>query len=196
MGPPSRLAPRRVIPRRRKAATGQPSTRPRRHNRKPAPPPQDTFTHALRTFEDVTALVASQRDIELELALERLKVTHFNPNGDIIFIAAPDQPRELVRNLKALLEEHTEIEWRIRSTDAPSAPVESLADRRRREEARAMDELKRQPFVAQALKHFPNAEVKAVRQPVEENSGGGDVAPFPKKQTPAQQAPRKKEADR
>jgi len=99
-----------------------------------------------------------------------------------------------VRTLKAILEEHTDIEWRIRSTMESAAPVESLAERRKREEARALDELKRQPFVAEALKHFPEAEIAVVRQPIEENSGG-DVAQFPQKPTPAPSPARKKEAD-
>ena len=163
----------------------------------PPAPDAPALPHKLRSFEDVTALVASERMIELELALERMKVTHFSPNGDIVYVAAADQPRELVRQLKAFLEEHTEIEWRIRASDAPAAPVESLAERRKREEARALDELKHQPFVAEALKHFPNAEVAAVRQPVDDN-GGGDVVQMPA--SPAKPAPasaaRKKEADR
>jgi hypothetical protein len=46
--------------------------------------------------------------------------------------------------------------------------------------------------VAEALKHFPKAEVAAVRTPSEEN-GGGDVAPFPQKQTSAPSPARKKE---
>ena len=58
-----------------------------------------------------------------------------------------------------------------------------------------MEELKRQPFVAEALKHFPNAEVAAVRTPETEN-GGGDIAPFPQKQTTPPSPTRKKEADR
>ena len=57
-----------------------------------------------------------------------------------------------------------------------------------------MDELKRQPFVAEALKHFPNAEVAAVRAPETENAGG-DVAPFPQKQSPPAEPARKKEAE-
>jgi DNA polymerase-3 subunit gamma/tau len=133
--------------------------------------------------------------IELELALERMKVTHYSPGGDLAFVASPDQPRELVRQLKALLEEHTGLEWRIRAVESAGAPIESLADRRRREEARALEELKRQPFVAEALKHFPGAEIAAVRQPVDENAGGGDVVAMPAPQnTPG--AGRKKEADR
>jgi DNA polymerase-3 subunit gamma/tau len=163
-----------------------------------APPPPDaapeTPPHSLRSFEDVVTLIARERNIELELALERMKVVHFSPNGDLIFTQSADLPRDLVRNLKPLLEEETGIEWRIRAS-SETATVESLAERRRAERQRAMDELKRQPFVALALKHFPNAEVTIVREPVEETSGG-DVAPFPQKQPPAQQPPRKKEADR
>jgi len=148
-----------------------------------------------KSFEDVTAAVAEERDIELELALERMKVTRFSPHGEIVFIPAPDQPRDLVRQLKAFLEERTPFEWTIRAASEAAAPVESLAERRKREEARALEELKRQPFVAEALKHFPKAEVAAVRTPSDEN-GGGDVAQFPQKQNPAPEPARKKEADR
>ena len=149
---------------------------------------------AFQSFEDVTKAVAEERDIELELALERMRVTRFSPQGEIVFIPAPDQPRDLVRRLKAFLEERTPFEWTIRAMEENAAPVESLAERRRREEARAMDELKRQPFVAEALKHFPKSEVAAVRAPEGENTGG-DVAPFPQKQTSAPAPTRKKEAE-
>jgi DNA polymerase-3 subunit gamma/tau len=150
---------------------------------------------AFARFEDVTAAVAEERDIELELALERMKVTRFSPQGEIVYVPAPDQPRDLVRRLKAFLEERTPFEWTIRASNEAAAPVESLAERRRREEARALEEIKRQPFVAEALKHFPKAEVAAVRTPSDE-AGGGDVAPFPQKPTPAPAPARKKEADR
>jgi DNA polymerase III subunit gamma/tau len=144
-------------------------------------------------FEDVIARVAEGRDIELELALERMKVTHFSPAGDLAYVPAPDQPRDLVRRLKSFLEEHTPFEWRIRTAEERAAPVESLAERRKREEARALDELKRQPFVAEALKAFPGAEIVQVRNPAEENAAGGDVAPFPKRDMPAPSPARKKE---
>jgi DNA polymerase-3 subunit gamma/tau len=146
-----------------------------------------------KSFEDVIALVSEERDVELEIALERLKVTHFSPAGELVYVAGADQPRDLVRRLKALLEEHTPFEWRIRAADAPAAPVESLAERRKAEETRALEELKRQPFVAEALKAFPGAEIVAVRHPPEEN--GGDVVPMPQQKAPAA-PPRKKEADR
>jgi DNA polymerase III subunit gamma/tau len=155
---------------------------------------ESTSDAPFKSFEDVTKAVAEERDIDLELALERMKVTRFSPMGEIIFIAHPDQPRDLVRQLKAFLEERTPYEWNIRSTTESTAPVESLADRRKREEAKALEELKKQPFVAEALKHFPGAEIARVTQPVEEN-GGGDVVPMPQ-QTSAPSPARKKEADR
>jgi DNA polymerase-3 subunit gamma/tau len=154
-----------------------------------APPAPDT---PFKSFEDVIAKVAEERDIELELALERMKVTHFSSNGDIEYLATPDQPRDLVRQLKSFLEEHTPFEWRIRSTEE-RAPVESLAERRKREEARALEELKRQPFVAEALKAFPNAEIVHVKDPVDENAPPGDVTQFPKRDAAAPAQARKKE---
>jgi DNA polymerase III subunit gamma/tau len=147
------------------------------------------------TFEAVTAAVAEERDIELELALDRMKVVHFSPQGEIVFVASVEQPRDLVRRLKAFLEEKTPHEWRIRSTEEASAPVESLAERRKREDARALEELKRQPFVAEALRAFPGAEIAAVREPQPE--GGGDVVAMPPQQTrPPPQNGRRQEADR
>jgi len=168
-----------------------------------AEPPRPTSTvnaapapsHGLDKFEDLIALVARERVVELELALDRMKVTRFSPLGELAFVSTSEHPRDLVRHLKAFLEEHTQIEWRVRAADAPTAPVESLAERRKREEARALDELKRQPFVAEALKHFPNAEIADVRQPQDESSGG-DVVQMPPQNKTAPSPARKKEADR
>jgi DNA polymerase-3 subunit gamma/tau len=150
--------------------------------------------HALQSFDDVIALIAAERIVELELALDRMKVAHFSPAGDLVFMPSDDLPRDLVRTLRPLLEEHTGIEWRIRAANE-AAQVESLADRRRAERARALEELKRQPFVAEALRLFPDAEIAKVSQPSEE-SGGGDVAPFPTKPTPTPSPVRRQEPDR
>jgi DNA polymerase III subunit gamma/tau len=147
-----------------------------------------------QTFEDVIKAVAEERDVDLELTLERMKVTRFSAMGEIVFMANAEQPRDLVRQLKAFLEERTPFEWTIRATNETAAPVESLSERRKREEARALEELKRQPFVAEALKHFPGAEIAAVREPVED-SGGADVVPMPQLKSGAPKPARKKEAE-
>jgi DNA polymerase-3 subunit gamma/tau len=158
----------------------------------PTQPSPNADASPFASFEDVLKAIAEERDIELELAAERMKVTHFSPTGEILFLAAPDQPRDLVRRLKAFLEERTPFEWTLRASNEVAAPVESLAERRKREEALKLEELKRQPFVALALKHFPNAEIAAVRTPAEEN-GGGDVVPMPQPEKPAPAPARKKE---
>ncbi len=134
----------------------------------------------LRSFEDVVALVAGERDVDLEVALERhMRVTRF-ASGEIIFAPAPDMPSDLPRRLMAVLRDATGNDWRVRADDAaPAKPIESLAERRKRDEQRALDELKRHPFVADALKYFPGAEIADVRQPQGE---GADVVPLhPKK---------------
>ena len=158
-------------------------------------PPAQSLDAPFKSFEDVAAAVASERDIELELALERLKVVRFSPHGEIVFLAHENQPRDLVRQLKAFLEERTSFEWTIRASNESAASVESIAERRRREDQRKLDELKRQPFVAEALRCFPGAEIVAVREPQDENPGGADVVAMPQQKSPPAPA-RKKEADR
>jgi DNA polymerase-3 subunit gamma/tau len=159
-------------------------------------PPADGGHARVQRFEDIINLAASASMVELDLALDRMRVTKFSPDGVLEFIATPDQPRELVRTLKAMLLEDTGIDWEIRAiAQTPPAPVESLADRRKQEAARALEELKRQPFVAEALKHFPGAEITKVTAPSDE-TGGGDIAPFPTKPTPAPPSARKQEGDR
>jgi DNA polymerase-3 subunit gamma/tau len=155
------------------------------------PNPETPFA----TFEEVMERIRFENDVELEVALDRLKIVRFAPRGELVFVASPDHPRDMVRRLKAFLEEHTPFEWTIRSTVEVAAPVESLADKRRREHERQLEELKKHPFVADAMKHFPGAEIAKVTNPVDESAPGGDVVPLPAPNAPASPA-RKKEADR
>jgi DNA polymerase-3 subunit gamma/tau len=157
---------------------------------------QDAGGPKLKAFSDVMALVSAARDIDLEITLERhMRVTRF-AHGDIVFAAAPDMPMDLPRRLIRLLREATGEDWRVRPDEvAPAAPVESLAERRKREAAREMEELKRHPFVAEALRHFPGAEVVDVRQPPDDSAAGADIVQMPQS-NPTPPARRKKEADR
>jgi len=50
--------------------------------------------------------------------------------------------------------------------------------------------------VAEALKHFPGAEIAKVTNPVEESAQGGDVVPMPAAPNAPSSPARKKEADR
>jgi DNA polymerase-3 subunit gamma/tau len=150
---------------------------------------------SFNSFADVMERIKSENDVELEVALDRLKVVRFAPQGELVFVASPEHPRDLVRRLKSFLEEHSPFEWSIRSTAETAAPVESLADKRKREAQRQIEDLKKHPFVAEALKQFPGAEIAKVTNPVEANAASGDVVAMPAPGAPAPAA-RKKEADR
>ncbi len=156
---------------------------------RPAPTPETPFA----TFDEVMERIKFENDVELEVALDRLKVVRFAPQGEMVFVASPDHPRDMVRRLKSFLEEHTPFEWTIRSTAESAAPVESLADKRRREHERQLDELKKHPFVAEAMKHFPGAEIAKVTNPVDESAAPGDVVAMPAAPNAPAKPARKKE---
>jgi DNA polymerase-3 subunit gamma/tau len=132
----------------------------------------------LRGFDDVVALVESERQIDLQIAIERhMRVTRF-ATGEIVFTPSPDMPTDVPKRLMTILRDATGEDWRVRPDELQSIrQIESLAERRKRDEAKALEELKRHPFVAEALKLFPNAEISEVRQPQEENPGA-DVVPL------------------
>jgi len=180
---PNKNAPMNAAPASTKAAGGAPAVQEKPSN------PETPFA----TFDEVMERIKFENDVELEVALDRLKVVRFTPQGELVYVASPDHPRDMVRRLKSFLEEHTPFEWNIRSTGEAAAPVESLADKRRREHERQMDELKKHPFVAEALKHFPGAEIAKVTNPVDESAQGGDVVPMPAAPNAPQNPARKKE---
>jgi hypothetical protein len=139
-------------------------------------------------------LAAARRDIEFEFALERVRVVKFAP-GEIVFAPAPDSPPDLARRLVLFLREETGADWRVRVENAAAAPVESLAERRKKEAEREMEALKAQPFIAEALKHFPGAAIVKVTHPTEDEEPAGQVVPMPQPGAPSSDR-RKKEADR
>jgi DNA polymerase-3 subunit gamma/tau len=130
----------------------------------------------LESFEDVVALVGAMRNVDLEIALEKyVRLKRFAP-GEIEFQPAANMPQDLPRRLARFLKEETGQNWVVRA-DAENG-VESLAERRAQEQAKALDELKRHPYVAEALKAFPGAEITSVRGAGEERTDAANVAPL------------------
>ncbi len=130
---------------------------------------------ALKSFEDVVALVARARDIDLEVSLERyVRLTKFQP-GEIVFAPAPGMPEDLPHRLVRAIKDATGELWQVRADGASG--VESLAERRAKERERALDALKQQPFVAEALKRFPGAEIVNVSEP-RKDEAAGDIVPL------------------
>jgi DNA polymerase-3 subunit gamma/tau len=135
-----------------------------------APPsaPESAPAGPLNTFEGVVALLDENRMVDLQLAVEKyVQLSEYEP-GRIVFAPAKGAPIDLPARLQRTLKELTGFEWQVRAE--AKTGVESLAARRAREQQAAMDALKAHPFVADALKAFPGAEIVDVREPPPEES--------------------------
>ncbi|MDX2274837.1 MAG: DNA polymerase III subunit gamma/tau [Hyphomonadaceae bacterium] len=154
-------------------------------------------TPTINSFEDIVALAERENKIELLIALERVRVVRFSP-GEMVYAPAETTPPDFQRKLISFLREFVDEDWIVRALQnpTPAAAVESLADRRKREEERELEKVRNQPFVAEALKHFPNAEIAAVREPQTEQNAQGEAVPLPAAKSSPEAPPRKKEADR
>ena len=117
----------------------------------------------LAAFKDVVALVAQERQVNLQIDLERyVRVSRF-ASGEIVFAPAPGMPEDLPLRLGRFLKATTGETWRI-SAEAPVGE-QSLAERRKAEIARQKAEIAAHPFVAEALAAFPGARITTVRRP-------------------------------
>ncbi|KAF0181742.1 MAG: DNA polymerase III subunit gamma/tau [Hyphomonadaceae bacterium] len=123
----------------------------------------------LETFNDVLALIDAARDIDLQIAVERfVRLVAFAP-GRILFEPVAGMPDDLPARLSRKLADWTGVPWDVRA-DATGG-VESFAESRARARAEALEELKRHPFVADALAAFPGAKIKDWRKPEPEETG-------------------------
>ena len=112
-------------------------------------------------MEDVVALCAEKRDIQLKTALERdVHLVRFD-EGSIEFSLAPGAAQGLPQVLMRKLGEWTGTRWIITLSRDPGAPsLKQQADAREKEAAslRHAD-----PLVRSVLERFPGAQVVAVR---------------------------------
>jgi DNA polymerase-3 subunit gamma/tau len=163
-----------------------------------APAAESGGSPTINRFEDLVALVTRENKVELLIALERIRVVRFSI-GEMVYAPVESTPPDFQRKLITFLREFApDDDWVVRALQnpTPAAAVESLADRRKREEERELEKVRKQPFVAEALKHFPNAEIAAVREPQLEQNTQGEIVPMPAAKPAPDAPPRKKEADR
>lgn len=133
----------------------------------------------LEKFEDVVALIDKKREANLAYDVERfVRLAEFAP-GLIRYAPAEGAPPDLPMRLARALKDWTGETWTIRADGEQG--VESLSERRKREEAARLDALKRQPFVAAALKAFPGAEVEGVRE-THPQTPESAIVPFKRKE--------------
>jgi DNA polymerase-3 subunit gamma/tau len=116
----------------------------------------------LASFDDVLALIAARRDIGLRLDVEQyVRPISFRP-GAITYEAAPGAPGNLAGRLVRALKEWTGQPWLVAAEGGGGA--ESMMERQKREEREALEEIKKDPFVASVLSAFPGAEIVEIRK--------------------------------
>ena len=127
----------------------------------PEPPPR--MAVRLHRLEDVVALAAEKRDIQLKTALERdVHLVRFD-EGSIEFSLAAGASQALPQNLMRKLQEWTGARWIVALARDPGAP--SLAEQAQARAAEARSGIETDPLIRSVLETFPGARIIAVRQP-------------------------------
>ncbi len=124
----------------------------------------------LQTFAEVVALAAEKRDVILKMALEDAAELVRFKSGHIELHLLPDAPKDFANDLGRKLKHWTGERWMISVTEERGATPLGVV--RREREARLFEEARRHPAVQSVLRHFPEAEITAVR----ELGAGGDGA--------------------
>jgi DNA polymerase-3 subunit gamma/tau len=115
----------------------------------------------LESFRAVVALIGAKREVKLKLALEEdVELVRFKP-GHIELHLLPNAQRDLANDLGKKLQHWTGERWMISLTDERGE--RTLGDIRREREAKMLEEARRHPAVQSAMRHFPQAEITAVR---------------------------------
>jgi DNA polymerase-3 subunit gamma/tau len=115
----------------------------------------------LASFEDVVALAAKHRDIQLKLALEQdVRIVRFE-QGSIEFSPSRHASPQLAQTLMRRLQEWTGTRWMVAISN--EAGASSLKEKRDAEAAAALQDVRALPLVGKVLEYFPGAEIAAVR---------------------------------
>jgi DNA polymerase-3 subunit gamma/tau len=162
----------------------------------PASDPASTPPVAVRSFDELVALAAQNRDIGVKAALERdVRLVRFE-DGRIEIALEPSAPKTLVHDLSRKFSQWTNRRWMvIVSAESGEPTLKSRQDARR---AELKTGVKADPLVAAVLARFPGAEIVEVRPaevaraavPVDDDApaeiGGGDddIAEFPAEMRP------------
>jgi DNA polymerase-3 subunit gamma/tau len=115
----------------------------------------------LAQFEDVVALAARQRDIQLKLALERnVHLIRFE-EGSIEFSLGAGASPQLAQNLMRRLQEWTGTRWMVAISKAQGAP--SLREQAAAKAKEAQTGVEMDPLVQSVLAAFPGAQIVSVK---------------------------------
>ncbi len=126
------------------------------------------------TFDSVVELIRANRDMQLLVEVEdTLKLARYTP-GRIEFEMTEKTPRDLAARLSSRLQSWTGLRWGVSVVSEGGGPT----IREQREAAR--NDLHAQalahPMVQEVLKHFPGAEILAVKPDMQD--GADNVVPL------------------
>ena len=118
-------------------------------------------TRSFSSFEDIVAYAGQLRDIKLKIALEeQVELVKFGP-GYLELHTLDGAPKNLAPDLARKLQSWSGERWIVSLSEEQGMPP--LGVRRREEEARAVEEIRKHPAVKNVMHHFPDAEIKSVR---------------------------------
>ncbi len=121
----------------------------------------DAAPLVLARFEDMVALAAERRDLQLKAALERdVRLVSFE-DGQLGIALEPGAPKTLVGEISRKLQLWTGRRWMVVVSDEPSAPTLKVQAEAR--EAELKIGVRGDPLVQAVLDRFPGAEIVAVR---------------------------------
>jgi DNA polymerase-3 subunit gamma/tau len=113
------------------------------------------------SFEEIVVYAAELRDIKLKIALEeQVELVKFGP-GYLELHTLDGAPKNLAPDLARKLQGWSGERWIVSLSEARGSPP--LGVRKREEEARAVEEIRKHPAVKNVMHHFPDAEIKSVR---------------------------------
>jgi DNA polymerase-3 subunit gamma/tau len=149
-----RFEPPRGGPRAAMAAAVQPAAGPRAE--------QDAPTVTLARFEDLVALAAEKRDLQMKAALERdVRLVRFE-DGQLEIRLEPQANRALVQDLQRKLQVWTSKRWMVVVSAEEGAPT--LRAQAEADKAALFTGVRADPFVQAVLARFPGAEIVGVRR--------------------------------
>ncbi len=113
------------------------------------------------SFEDIVGYAAQLRDIKLKIALEeQVELVKFGP-GFLELHTLDGAPKNLAPELARKLQAWSGERWIVSLSE--DRGMQPLGVRKREEEARAVEEIRKHPAVKNVMHHFPDAEIKSVR---------------------------------
>ena len=145
-----------------RVATAAPAHDPRPWARA-RPAPMAESRARLGGLEDIVALAATNRDIQLKIALERdVRLVRFE-EGSLEIALAPGADPQVAQTLSRRLQEWTGFRWMVAISREAGAPT--LRERAEARDREIMTGAHALPLVRSAMKLFPGAEIVAVRTP-------------------------------